>query len=108
MPSHDAPTLKISPALFARLEAFFPVMEAVFGENAHPDELPELAVSRGLDALLSDVIQPRSPESANTLLDSYIAMSRDNPKYVYAFVIRMIREGSGLAEWWRSFLGQPE
>jgi hypothetical protein len=97
------PTLTISAALYERFEAFFPVMESVFGENAHPEELSELVVTRGLDTLLTEVIngglQPSDPA-----VMSLVAMSHDNPKYVFGFIAKMVKHGSGLKEWWLSVL----
>jgi hypothetical protein len=101
----DTPGLTISSALYQRFEAFFPIMEAVFGENTHADELSELVVTRGLDTLLAEVVQG-GPQASDPTLASYLAMSRDNPKYVFEFVAKMVKEGSGLKDWWQSVLGQ--
>jgi len=98
--------LEISSSLHVRVQAFLPVLEAVLEENVHPDQLPDLVVTRGLDALLTDLLKGQPQE--DTLLTSLLAMSRVNPEFVYEFFARTMQLGSGLGEWWLKLLGQSD
>jgi hypothetical protein len=97
--------LEVSASLHARVQAFFVVFEGVMGENVHRDTLPDLVVTRGLDALLTDLLMGQPEE--DRLLTSLLAMSRMNPQFVYEFFANMMQLGSGLKEWWQQLLGPP-
>jgi hypothetical protein len=100
--------LDISVSLHARVQAFFPVVEAVMGENIHPNQLPDLVITRGLDALLTDVLRGGQPDE-DIVAKSLVAMSHENPDFVYEFFARTMHLGSGLGEWWLQLLGpQPD
>jgi hypothetical protein len=97
--------LQISASLQARVDAFFRVFEAVMAENIHPDQLPDLVVTRGLDALLTDVLRGGQPDE-DVLVKSLVAMSHENPEFVYEFFARTMHLGSGLGQWWQQLLDQ--
>ena len=100
--------VEISGSLYDRVEAFHVVLEAVFEENVHANQLPDLVVARGLDALLTDVLRGGQPDE-DILTTSMVAMSHENPDFVYEFFARTMHLGSGLGEWWLKLLiGQPE
>jgi hypothetical protein len=83
------------------------VFEGVLGENVHRDQLPDLVVTRGLDALLTDVLRGGEPDEG-IFAKSLVAMSRENPQFVYEFFARTMQLGSGLGEWWLELLGQND
>lgn len=97
--------LEVSAALRARVQAFFPAFEAVMGENIHPDQLPDLVVTRGLDALMTDVLRGGQPDE-DLHVQSLVAMSHENPDFVYGFFAKTMHLGSGLGQWWRQVLGE--
>jgi hypothetical protein len=97
--------LEISMSVHDRVEAFFRVFEAVMAENIHHDQLPDLVVTRGLDALLTDVLRGGQPEE-DVLVKSLVAMSHEDPDFVYGFFARTMQRGSGLGEWWAQLLTQ--
>jgi hypothetical protein len=105
MEDQDRHPLQISASLHPRVQAFFPVFEAVMGENIHPNQLPDLVVTRGLDALVTDLLRGGQPDE-DLHVKSLVAMSHENPEFVYEFFARTMHLGSGLGEWWLQLLGQ--
>ena len=105
MEEENRKRLEISASVHDRVDAFFRVFEVVMAENIHPDQLPDLVVTRGLDALLTDVMRGGQPDE-DVLVKSLLAMSHENPTFVYEFFARTMNRGSGLGDWWAQLLEQ--
>jgi hypothetical protein len=82
----------LQPDVYAALDAFREVASLVIadGEHVTMDSMVGLAVRRGLDALLRDVIGTAGEE---VLLKSFEQLAQDSPAVVYRFIAARMRAG---------------
>jgi len=100
-------SIRVDPDLYAGLDAFRQVAALVISEGEHleMDTVVGLALQRGLDALLSDLIAQTGQE---TLLKTIQQLAQQNPALVYRFIANRMRAGdleySSFIEGWKRFL----
>ena len=100
-------SIRVDPDLYAGLDAFRQVAALVISEGEHleMDTVVGLALQRGLDALLSDLIARTGQE---TLLKTIQQLAQQNPALVYRFIADRMRAGdleySSFIEDWKRFL----
>jgi hypothetical protein len=85
------PEVTLSEPTHASVPAFRPIIEAVLERELSPDECLDLIVTRGVDALLNDLLGPQGPKA---LLQSLQQLGTRYPVQVYGFVAETVRSGA--------------
>lgn len=88
----DPASLHIDAATYRALEEFRTVASEVIGGGEHldVDTVALLALRRGLDALLSDVV---SGGGKDLVLRAFERLAADHPELVYPFVAERLKDG---------------
>jgi hypothetical protein len=87
------PEVDLSDELYARLEGFKPLLEAVLGEHASLDFCTEVVLIRGLDVMLSDLMENVEPQ---VLLASFQGLAAQHPEAIYGYVVEMMNTGDAI------------
>ncbi len=97
----------IQPDVYAALDAFREVASLVVADGKHVavDSMVGLAICRGLDALLRDLVGTAREE---VLLKSFEQLARESPALVYRFIAARMRAGdvefATFVKNWKRFL----
>jgi|SRR5713226_2905720 len=103
--------VRIQPDAYAALDAFREVASLVVadGEHVEMDSIVGLAIRRGLDALLRDLVGGAGEE---VLLKSFEQLAQESPAAVYRFIAARMRAGdvdfSTFVNNWKKFVESSE
>ncbi len=89
------PEINISEKLYARVEAFQEVVEAVLEEKISFDDCVELILGQGINSMLADLLGSVDPA---TLLSSFQQLGSQYPTQVYGYVSETLRGGAAAQE----------
>ncbi len=87
--------IAISEKMYARVEEFKQVIEAVIEEEISFDGCVELILGQGIDSMLADLL--RSVDQT-TLLGSFQQLGSQYPAQVYRYVAETLRKGTAVQE----------
>ena len=99
--------LRVDASTYSALEAFRQIASEVLaqGEHVEVDVVVELAIHRGLDALLRDLVGRVDNE---ILLKTIEQLAQEHPQVVYRFVVDRMRAGDidylQFVDSWKGFL----
>jgi hypothetical protein len=106
----DPESLQVDAATYRALDEFRQVVShvAARGEHVDIDSVALLAIRRGLDALLSELV---GAKGTDLVLRTLERLAAEHPDLVYRFVVERMREGDldyqAFVEEWRRLTGGP-
>lgn len=84
--------IEVSDDAYRRIEEFSAVARAVMGEEVSAETCLAMALDRGLQAMLADILQG---QDHSTLIESIQQLAARHPEAVYRYVSDIIALGAG-------------